>query len=46
MRNVLDKSCIENKNVHFVFNDFFKKSCHGELMWKSMTEPDRPQMTV
>ena len=31
MRNVSDKSCRENKNTHFMFNDFvfsfFRKSC-------------------
>ena len=25
MRNVLDKSCTENQNTHFRFNDFFPK---------------------
>jgi len=25
MRNVLDKSCTENGNTHFVFSDFFSK---------------------
>jgi hypothetical protein len=29
MRNVSDKrcSCLENQNTHFVFSDFFRKSC-------------------
>jgi len=26
MRNVLDKSCRENQNTHFMFNDFYWKS--------------------
>jgi hypothetical protein len=26
MRNVLDKSCRENKNTHFMFNNFFPKT--------------------
>jgi len=34
MRNVSDKTCRENKNTHFMFNDFFlRKSCSCE-MWK------------
>jgi integrase len=28
MRNDLDKSCRENKNMHFVFGSFFRKSSH------------------
>jgi hypothetical protein len=27
MRNVSDKSCRENQNTHFMFNNFFPKSC-------------------
>ena len=27
MRNVSDKSCIENQNTHFVFNNFFWNPC-------------------
>jgi hypothetical protein len=27
MRNVSDKSCKENQNTHFMFNNFFFKSC-------------------
>ena len=27
MRNVSDKSCRENQNTHFVFSNFFQKSC-------------------
>jgi len=26
-RNVSDKSCRENQNTHFVFNNLFRKSC-------------------
>jgi hypothetical protein len=25
MRNILDKSCRENQNTRFMFNDFFPK---------------------
>ena len=27
MRNVLDKSCRENQNTHFMINSIFRKSC-------------------
>jgi hypothetical protein len=28
MRNVADRSCRENYNVHFMFNNIFFKQCH------------------
>jgi len=28
MRNISDKSCRENQNTHFMFNNCFQKSCH------------------
>jgi len=28
MRNISDKMWRENQNTHFVFSNFFKKSCH------------------
>jgi uncharacterized protein YdaU (DUF1376 family) len=47
MRSVLDKSCEENKNMHFVLNNFFSKN-HAvyEIMHKRMVEPDRPKMAI
>ena len=36
MRTVSDKSCKENQNTHFMFNNFFSKNhviC--EIMWKT-----------
>jgi len=27
MRNISDKSCRENQNTHFMFSNFFWKSC-------------------
>ena len=43
MRNVSDKSCRENQNTHFMFNNFFLKN-HAvfEIMWKSVVEPCGP----
>ena len=47
MRNVSDKSCGENQNTHFVFNNFFlRKSCLFEIMWRNMVERGRPQMAI
>jgi hypothetical protein len=49
MRNVSDKSCRENQNAHFVFNNFFFLSLENravyEIMWKNTVETVRPQMT-
>ena len=47
MRNVSDKSCRENQNTHFVFNNFFfQNTLVYEIMWKNTGEPGRPQMTI
>jgi len=34
--------------THFVFNNIFISENHpvGEIMWKNVVQPDRPQMTV
>ena len=48
MRNVSDKSCRENQNTDFVFNNFFSFENRAvcEIMWKNIVETDRPTMTV
>jgi len=33
MRNVSDKSCRENQNTHFVFRNFFWKTCS---LWENV----------
>jgi hypothetical protein len=45
MRNVLDKSCREDQNTHFMFNNFFSEN-HAvyEIMLKIMVEIEGPQM--
>jgi hypothetical protein len=46
MRNVSDNSCRENQNKHFVFSNFFRKSCR---LWENVekfVERGRPQMTI
>jgi len=46
MENVSDKSCIENRNTCFMFNDlFFFNHAVYEIM-KNIAERGRPQMTV
>ena len=48
MRNVSDKICRENQNIHFMFNVFFSQKNRAvcEIMWENIVEPDRPQMTI
>jgi hypothetical protein len=48
MRNVSDKSCRENQNTHFIFNNFFflENSPVYVTIWENIVEPDRPQMTI
>jgi hypothetical protein len=37
MGNVLDKGCRENKNTHFIFNNFFSENCTVyEIMSKNI----------
>ena len=41
------KSCKENQNTHFRFNNFFLKNCAVyEIIWKNIIVLDRPQMTL
>ena len=38
MKNVSDKSCRGNENIHFVFNNFFSENrAVFEVMWKNIT---------
>jgi uncharacterized BrkB/YihY/UPF0761 family membrane protein len=47
MRNVLDKSCRENQNTHFVFNNFFPQNgAFYETRFKNVVQLDRPQMAI
>jgi hypothetical protein len=45
-RNILDKSCRENENIHFLFNNFLQKLIHLYDDVKNMVQQDRPQMTI
>ena len=46
MGNILDESCRENRNTHFMFNNFFSdKRAVSEIMSKNMVETEGPQMT-
>jgi len=48
MRNVSAKSCRENRNVHFMFNDFFffENCALYDTICKNTVGPGRPQMTI
>jgi len=48
VRSVLDKSCRENKNTHFVFSKFFfpENRAVYETTWKNVVEPGRPQTII
>ena len=41
-RNVSDKSCRENQNIHFMFSMCFSEGRNVyEIMWKNMVQTDR-----
>ena len=41
MRNVVEKSCRENQNTHFMFNNFFSENrTVYEIMSKNMVDPE------
>ena len=47
MRNILDGSCRENQNTHFMLNNFFLEiRAVYEIVWKNIVDPDRPQMII
>jgi hypothetical protein len=47
MRNVSDKSCLENQNRNFTLNDSPAKFCAiYEIMWNNVVELDRPQIYI
>ena len=47
MTNVLDKTCTENQNTHFMFSNVFPENrAVYEIMWKNTAEPKRSQMTI
>jgi len=47
MKYVSDKGCREYQKTHFRFNNFFPDDrASYVIMWKSIVQPDRPQMTI
>ena len=46
MRNVSDKSCKENYNTYFVFDNFFYNRAVYEIILNSIVEMGRPQLTL
>jgi hypothetical protein len=46
MRNVSDKSCRENQNTHFMFNNAFFYCTIYKILRNNIVQSDRPQMTI
>jgi hypothetical protein len=48
MRNVSEKSCVEDTDIYLIFNLFFfpENRAVYEMLWKNMIELYRPQMTI
>ena len=47
MRNVSDKSRIENQNTHCIISNFLSENrAANDIVWKIIVEPERPQMRV
>ena len=46
MRNVLDKSCGENRNIFYVRQFFPANRPVYEIMSKNVVDTQRPQMTI
>ena len=43
MKNVSDKSCRENRNTHFMFKNFFRKSCR---LWDNVKKKSRAEQAT
>jgi len=47
IRNISDKICRENQNTYYMFNNFFfENPAVYEIMWKNISERERPQMKI
>jgi hypothetical protein len=46
MKNVSDKSCRENQYTHFMWLFFFENLTFYEMMWRHISEPVRPEITM
>jgi hypothetical protein len=44
MKNVSDKSCKENQNMHIMFNNYFNNCTVHDITWKNTLELGRPQI--
>ena len=45
MENVFEKSCRENQNTHFIFNNCFPTIAPFMIMSENVMEPEEPQMS-
>jgi hypothetical protein len=47
MRNVPDKICRENQNLHFMFNNFISKNLYVyETMWRNTVVPGKSDLLI
>jgi len=47
IRNVSEKSCRENQNTYFMFNNFFSENCAVYVTtWKNIVQPGRQQTAI
>jgi hypothetical protein len=46
IRNFSNKSCRENQNTHFTFNNFFFENCAIYEIMKNLMEPETLQMAI
>jgi hypothetical protein len=47
IKNASDKSCRENQNTNFMFNNpFFENPIVYEIIWKNNLESGRPRITI
>ena len=46
MRNISDRLCRENQNTLFMISDLFFLNRAFHEMWKNISGPDMPQMTL
>ena len=44
MRTISDKICSQNRDTNFMLNIFFENLAVYEIMWKTVTEKNRPQI--
>ena len=46
MTNIAGKSCRDNQNTNFTFNELPEIRAVYKIIWKNVVQPNRPQMTI